>query len=106
MSHMPSLLLAQAQQPLSHESTVTIALLVVILGALVAVSVAWGAAITRISRLEKDQDESKADRKELREDVSQDRAEVSAVRATLGSILSRLDDLNRTLQASTRTKAG
>ena len=103
---LPTLLAQAPAPPVSHESTVTIALLVIILGALVAVSVAWGRATARLDRVEKDQEESTADRKELRKEAAVDRAEVRAVNATLESIVSALDDIRKALGPGARGRAG
>jgi predicted permease len=86
----------------SHDSTITLALLIVIIGALVAVSVAWGVNLAKISRLEEDMRDSKADRAKLREEASKDRTEVATVRTTLGNIVSMLEDVRRTLHADGR----
>lgn len=98
-------LLAQAQSPaLSHDSTVTVALMVVVIGALVAVSVAWGINAAKVARLEDDMRESKSDRFRLREDASKDREQVVTVRTTLGHIVAMLEDVRQAV--SEGRKAG
>lgn len=92
--HLPLVLAQAIPAAIGNDSTVTVSVLIALLGGAVSV----GALFWRVGRLERDADENKREGVALRADLTKTDREVAVMAGTLGRIEEGVRDIKRSLE--------